>query len=240
MERYDPGYIKLARPDGSLPEIGFEGDAGRGERRPRWPDPAYPQQLHFDIEVGDLDMGEAVALRLGATRLQDNGEYRVFADPVGHPFCLYLDLALRHRQERPLPGRIARIVFDCFSPRALARFFAELLNMPRRVLDSPERVVIAGSADGELLLAFQHAQFPAARWPDPANPAQLHLDLSFDDLEAGLALAEQLGAIRLATFPMHTVYADPDSHPFCVGMPAPPEWRAEHWAKRPASGAGQR
>lgn len=56
---------------------------------PKWPDAAHPQQGHLDIEVDDLDAGEARALELGATRL-DGGDvtFRVFADPAGHPFCL--------------------------------------------------------------------------------------------------------------------------------------------------------
>jgi predicted enzyme related to lactoylglutathione lyase len=58
---------------------------------PRWPDPAYPQQAHLDLAVEDLDAGEARALELGATRLPGEGkQFRVFADPAGHPFCLIL------------------------------------------------------------------------------------------------------------------------------------------------------
>jgi catechol 2,3-dioxygenase-like lactoylglutathione lyase family enzyme len=56
---------------------------------PQWPDPAHPQQGHFDIMVDDLDTGEARAIELGASRLNGGGEtFRVFADPAGHPFCL--------------------------------------------------------------------------------------------------------------------------------------------------------
>jgi catechol 2,3-dioxygenase-like lactoylglutathione lyase family enzyme len=56
---------------------------------PRWPDPAHPQQGHLDIDVDDLDTGEARALELGATRLEGGGKtFRVLADPAGHPFCL--------------------------------------------------------------------------------------------------------------------------------------------------------
>jgi hypothetical protein len=56
---------------------------------PRWPDPAAPQQAHLDIHVDELDAGEARALELGATRLpNEEKHFRVFADPVGHPFCL--------------------------------------------------------------------------------------------------------------------------------------------------------
>jgi catechol 2,3-dioxygenase-like lactoylglutathione lyase family enzyme len=58
---------------------------------PKWPDPSRPQQAHLDIEVDDLDAGEARALELGATRLDGGGDtFRVFADPIGHPFCLTL------------------------------------------------------------------------------------------------------------------------------------------------------
>lgn len=58
-------------------------------RPPAWPDPKRPQQLHLDLMVRDLDAAEAAALKLGATRLPGGSEtFRVFADPVGHPFCL--------------------------------------------------------------------------------------------------------------------------------------------------------
>lgn len=56
---------------------------------PQWPDPAHPQQGHLDVIVDDLDAGEARALELGASRLTGGGQqFRVFADPSGHPFCL--------------------------------------------------------------------------------------------------------------------------------------------------------
>jgi catechol 2,3-dioxygenase-like lactoylglutathione lyase family enzyme len=57
---------------------------------PDWPDPLRPQQLHLDIRVDDADAAEREVLVLGARRLPGEleGRYRVFADPVGHPFCL--------------------------------------------------------------------------------------------------------------------------------------------------------
>jgi hypothetical protein len=210
MRRIHIGYTKLVHEDGHLPEIGFEGTSE--DRPPRWPDPEHPQQMHLDIEVGDLDVAEEVVLRHGATRLGDNGPYRIFADTAGHPFCLY-----ENREMPPLPGRMARIVFDCFSPRALAAFYEDLLDMPTRVSDTPECVVIAGASSAAPQLAFQHAQFPAARWPDPAYPEQLHLDITSED--GGLVgKVEQLGGIRLRldSRPDGLVYADPASHPFCL------------------------
>jgi catechol 2,3-dioxygenase-like lactoylglutathione lyase family enzyme len=57
---------------------------------PRWPDPDHPQQLHLDIRVDDVEAAQAVVLERGARLLQgESGTgFRVFADPVGHPFCL--------------------------------------------------------------------------------------------------------------------------------------------------------
>ena len=56
---------------------------------PQWPDPAHPQQLHLDITVENIDAAERRVLELGATRLPGDGEnWRVYADPDGHPFCL--------------------------------------------------------------------------------------------------------------------------------------------------------
>lgn len=60
---------------------------------PTWPDPASSMQAHIDFEVDDLDAAEELALRLGATRFdqQPGTSFRVFADPAGHPFCLCQD-----------------------------------------------------------------------------------------------------------------------------------------------------
>jgi catechol 2,3-dioxygenase-like lactoylglutathione lyase family enzyme len=55
-------------------------------QRPRWPDPAAPQQFHLDVMVDDLAEAEPRVLELGARRLAA-GDH-VYADPAGHPFCL--------------------------------------------------------------------------------------------------------------------------------------------------------
>ena len=62
---------------------------------PQWPDPAHPQQLHLDVQVDDPDDAERQVLALGARRLPDPPDaedFRVFADPAGHPFCLVFDV----------------------------------------------------------------------------------------------------------------------------------------------------
>ena len=64
-----------------------------GLRAPQWPDPDRPQQFHFDVKVDDVEVAEAQVLKLGATRLTGEGaDFKVFADPAGHPFCLVFDV----------------------------------------------------------------------------------------------------------------------------------------------------
>ena len=59
---------------------------------PRFPDPQGSQQFHLDIRVADVDAAEPQVLELGARRLPGGGgDFRVYADPVGHPFCLVWD-----------------------------------------------------------------------------------------------------------------------------------------------------
>jgi hypothetical protein len=39
--------------------------------------------------VDDIGPAEEAALTIGATRLEGGGpDFRVYADPAGHPFCL--------------------------------------------------------------------------------------------------------------------------------------------------------
>jgi catechol 2,3-dioxygenase-like lactoylglutathione lyase family enzyme len=61
-------------------------------RAPAWPGAEHPQQAHVDFDVDDLDAGEAALLEIGATKadFQPGTTFRVFLDPVGHPFCLVL------------------------------------------------------------------------------------------------------------------------------------------------------
>jgi predicted enzyme related to lactoylglutathione lyase len=60
---------------------------------PAWPSKDQPQQMHLDLMVDDLDVGERAVLELGATKHehQPGTSFRVFLDPAGHPFCLCVD-----------------------------------------------------------------------------------------------------------------------------------------------------
>jgi catechol-2,3-dioxygenase len=66
-------------------------------RPPTWPTGERPQQMHLDLTVDDIDEAEPAVLALGARRHEvqpgedDDGRFRVYLDPVGHPFCLCWD-----------------------------------------------------------------------------------------------------------------------------------------------------
>jgi hypothetical protein len=58
---------------------------------PTWATSDVAQQMHMDVLVEHLSVAQAAVLALGATLLDGSDKpigYRVFADPVGHPFCL--------------------------------------------------------------------------------------------------------------------------------------------------------
>lgn len=63
-----------------------------------WPEGPIPQQLHLDITVpttAELDVQHERALALGARLLHDRSDdaeepLRVYADPAGHPFCIFV------------------------------------------------------------------------------------------------------------------------------------------------------
>jgi Glyoxalase-like domain len=60
-------------------------------RPPVWPEGKVPMHMHLDFFVDDLAATEARVLAAGATRFdfQPNSDHcLVYADPVGHPFCL--------------------------------------------------------------------------------------------------------------------------------------------------------
>ena len=63
-----------------------------------WPEGPHPQMLHLDTTVPtveELDAQHERALALGARLLYDRSDdpeepLRVYADPAGHPFCIFV------------------------------------------------------------------------------------------------------------------------------------------------------
>ncbi|MEU9981943.1 VOC family protein [Streptomyces sp. NPDC050856] len=83
-------WVELRLPDGQ--RLAFQ--RAPGLRAPDWPRADdNSQQLHLDLSVVDIDTAHERVLELGARPLDvddDGGKrnFRVYADPAGHPFCL--------------------------------------------------------------------------------------------------------------------------------------------------------
>ena len=90
IDEEDDTWVDLNREGGQ--RLSFQ--LAPGHRAPAWPDPERPQQFHLDIAVERVQMEAAHkrVLDLGASFLEGDHDgarnWRVYADPAGHPFCL--------------------------------------------------------------------------------------------------------------------------------------------------------
>jgi hypothetical protein len=88
----EPEWVTLRPADGST-GLSFQLEADHVP--PVWPQGKDDQQmqLHLDIEVDDLTAADAIAEEGGARRIggheDDDEVVHVYADPAGHPFCLF-------------------------------------------------------------------------------------------------------------------------------------------------------
>lgn len=86
----DAEWVDLNREEGT--NLAFQ--LAPDHRPPAWPDPERPQQFHLDISIprAEVEEAEKRVLALGATLLEGDLDgtrnWRVYADPAGHPFCL--------------------------------------------------------------------------------------------------------------------------------------------------------
>lgn len=102
-ERPPPGEIDTRGQDwlvlrhrSGFPRIAFQQVSVLPEST--WPADGVPQQLHLDLTVPtvrELDSQHQHALDLGARLVYDRSHdeeepLRVYADPAGHPFCIFV------------------------------------------------------------------------------------------------------------------------------------------------------
>lgn len=88
----EPDWVTLRSPDGGA---GLSFQTEDGYVRPAWPASPGDQQMmmHLDINVDDLQEAGAHATAAGATLagFQPQQDVRVYLDPAGHPFCLWME-----------------------------------------------------------------------------------------------------------------------------------------------------
>jgi hypothetical protein len=91
VRKDEEGWVSLVAPGGGT-AISFQSEPAYV--RPAWPSTTEHQQmmLHLDVEVDDLESAGAYATGLGATlaEFQPQEDVRVYLDPAGHPFCLWV------------------------------------------------------------------------------------------------------------------------------------------------------
>jgi catechol-2,3-dioxygenase len=175
---------------------------------PDWPDQSRPQQAHLDFRVPDIDVAAERAQQLGATLLRRNERWHTLADPAGHPF----DLCLNPDDPRTI---LMSVMLDCPDAKALSQFYAELLGKP--VTYEADGVAMIGEDGAQPVMFQQVEQYTAPRWPDPAYPQQIHLDVTVQDVDAAERAALDIGATRLDGGGGNwRVYADPAGKPFCL------------------------
>ncbi|MFZ0160577.1 MAG: VOC family protein [Kineosporiaceae bacterium] len=109
-------------------------------------------------------------------------------------------------------GRLHHVVIDCRDPEALAKFYAALLDLPITYRSDDFVVVAANSTSSGLAFQLAPDHLPP-RWPDPARPQQMHVDVMVEDVADAGSLVVALGATPLEG---DGVYADPAGHPFCL------------------------
>jgi catechol 2,3-dioxygenase-like lactoylglutathione lyase family enzyme len=87
----DPTWVTLRPANGGA---GLSFQLEENFVAPTWPSVRDKQQMmmHLDIEVDDLDAAGEQAIAAGATlaEFQPQDDTRVFLDPAGHPFCLWM------------------------------------------------------------------------------------------------------------------------------------------------------
>jgi predicted enzyme related to lactoylglutathione lyase len=91
LGRDEPDWVTLRPPHGGA---GLSFQTERAHIRPTWPAGPGDQQMqmHLDIEVDDLEAAGARAIAAGAVLAdhQPQDDVRVYLDPAGHPFCLWV------------------------------------------------------------------------------------------------------------------------------------------------------
>lgn len=97
-EGADREWVNLVPPGGGVSKDNPDGRATLAFQRiddyvaPTWPGGAHPQQFHLDLSVPAIDAAEPRVLELGGRvhehQPSEEGSFRVYLDPAGHPFCL--------------------------------------------------------------------------------------------------------------------------------------------------------
>jgi predicted enzyme related to lactoylglutathione lyase len=126
-----------------------------------------------------------------------------------------------------LRPRLDLVVLDCPDPRALGRFYAEVLGWGIESDDGdwvtvePPGGVAPDHPQGAIRLGFQQVEhYQPPTWPEGPRPQHFHLDFDVPDIDAAEPAVLAAGATVHEHQPSESgsfrVYLDPAGHPFCL------------------------
>lgn len=113
---------------------------------------------------------------------------------------------------------LADLVIDCPDEKKLCNFYLELLGWERLSLFGHPAAV---NENGLMLLFVQEDDYVPPVWPEEEGKQQkqIHLDFLVPDVDAAVAKAESLGAVKTEEqfgADIFTTMLDPAGHPFCL------------------------
>ncbi|HLS78101.1 MAG TPA: VOC family protein [Nocardia sp.] len=175
-----------------------------------------PGGTHLDFDVDDIPAARAAALRLGAAVVADHPDHTVLRSPGGLSFCLTPatpgPLALPTAVAAPdgTRSRLDQICLDIgpSGHAAEVAFWQALTGWEFVAGRLPEFSRLRAAAPMAHQLLLQRV--------GDERPVAAHIDLSCDDIEAGAAWHESLGATVLARFEHWIVLSDPAGVAYCV------------------------
>jgi hypothetical protein len=158
------------------------------------------QRVHLDVHARSVDD----VLALGATPDDlDTFRWKIVRDPEGGELCVFV------RDEVP-DYRLYEIAIDAADPRAIARWWAEVLGATYGEHEEHDWTWVEQIPGAP----FECLTFAAV--PEPKTVKnRIHWDVKTDDL----ALLTDAGATVLDTQPRWTVMADPEGNEFCAFLP---------------------
>ncbi|WP_030165940.1 VOC family protein [Spirillospora albida] len=113
--------------------------------------------------------------------------------------------------------RIGGLSVDCADPAELARFYADILDLPAQY--ESEEFVLLGREGMPGIGFVRNDDYRAPTWPSPDVPQQVHFEFGVDDLDQAQAELVALGATTPKEQPQPDrwrVLLDPAGHPFCI------------------------
>ncbi|MEU0280533.1 VOC family protein [Streptomyces sp. NPDC006195] len=173
-------------------------------------------RVHLDLATTSAAHQSELVTRLKALGAksahvgQGDVPWTVLADPEGNEFCV-----LEPREIYQDTGPIARVVVDCADPRAMARFWDEVMDWTLHEV-TDDHVVWRSAKGVGPYLEFRRA-------PDVKTvPDRVHLDLVPDPGDDKAAEVARLGALGATDLDVGqgdvpwTCLVDPEGHEFCV------------------------